>query len=240
MDQATASRLRQCGWLDFDTLWALDLPAVDEPNTDRGGWSSVSRLTVDGQPYFLKRQRDHLTRSLRAPFGEPTFAREWRNINRFQRCGIPALRAGYFAQRGRQAMLLTYALSDWQDLAHWQQRWPQLPEPVRSGVLAACGRLLQQLHQQGLVHGCCYPKHIFLRAQGDGLEACFIDLENARRALWGDHDRLRDLEPLLRRSAPAWGEGEAAQLLESYTPDPVTQLTWLQRIAGRSRRKAQR
>jgi len=30
----------------FEALWALELEAVDEPNTERGGYSTVSRLQV--------------------------------------------------------------------------------------------------------------------------------------------------------------------------------------------------
>ncbi len=34
----------------FDALWALQLDAVDEPNTERGGWSSVYRLDLGDPP----------------------------------------------------------------------------------------------------------------------------------------------------------------------------------------------
>lgn len=31
---------------DFESLWNIRLDAVDEPNTGRGGWSSVFRLDL--------------------------------------------------------------------------------------------------------------------------------------------------------------------------------------------------
>lgn len=85
--------LERHGLGTFDALWAKQLEAVDEPNTARGGWSSVFRLDLEGQGYYLKRQSNYLTRTLHAPFGEPSFAREFRNISRYRKLGIPALQA---------------------------------------------------------------------------------------------------------------------------------------------------
>jgi len=85
---ADLALLKRHGLDDFEALWALQLEAVDEPNTGRGGWSSVFRLELEGKGYYLKRQSDYLTRTLHRPFGEPTFAREFRNISRYQK--LPA------------------------------------------------------------------------------------------------------------------------------------------------------
>lgn len=87
--------LEQHSLASFDALWALKLEAVDEPNTERGGWSSVYRLDLGETAFYLKRQSNHLTRSVLHPFGEPTFAREFRNIQRYQRLAIPALQAAF-------------------------------------------------------------------------------------------------------------------------------------------------
>lgn len=167
----------------FDALWALQLDAVDEPNTERGGWSSVYRLDLGDSAYYLKRQSNHLTRSLRHPLGEPTFAREFRNIERYRALGIPALQAAFFAQQAvggeRQAILLTRALDGWQDLDTWLASWHDLAEERRRAILRAVGRLARQLHAAGQMHGCFYPKHVFLREGADGVfEACLIDLED--------------------------------------------------------------
>ena len=88
---ADLALLKRHGLDNFEALWALQLDAVDEPNTGRGGWSSVFRLELEGKGYYLKRQSDYLTRTLHRPFGEPTFAREFRNISRYQKLRIPAL-----------------------------------------------------------------------------------------------------------------------------------------------------
>ena len=83
--------LERNGLATFDALWAKQLDAVDEPNTSGDGWSSVYRLELEGQGYYLKRQSNYLTRTLHRPFGEPSFAREFRNISLYRKLGIPAL-----------------------------------------------------------------------------------------------------------------------------------------------------
>ncbi|MCY1380810.1 Lipopolysaccharide kinase (Kdo/WaaP) family protein [compost metagenome] len=65
------------------------------------------------------------------------------------------------------------------------------------------------------MHGCFYPKHVFLREAGGCFEACLIDLEKTRPLLLGRRDRVKDLEALVRR-ADAWGEAEVRELLAGY------------------------
>lgn len=235
--------LEQHGLASFEALWALRLEAVDEPNTERGGWSSVYRLELGDSAFYLKRQSNHLRRSLRQPFGEPTFAREFRNIRRYGELGIPALQAVFFAQRRtpgeRRAVLLTRALDGWQDLEQWLARWPELDAVRRAGILQACGELARCLHQAGQVHGCFYPKHIFLREGAKGFAAQLIDLEKTRPLLLGRRDRIKDLEPLLRR-ASAWGEAEMRKLLAAYLGGEVGLERWFARLGARRLHKESR
>lgn len=235
--------LERHGLADFDALWALTLEAVDEPNTERGGWSSVYRLDLGEAAYYLKRQSNHLTRSLLQPFGEPTFAREFRNIQRYRKLGIPALQAAFFAERRvpgeRRAVLLTRALDGWLDLDHWLAGWGALPQTERQAILEACGELAQRLHQAGQMHGCFYPKHIFLRHAGEAFQAQLIDLEKTRPLLFGMRDRVKDLEPLLRRAA-IWSEADIRRLLGAYLPDQAELESWWQRLGARRRHKEAR
>ena len=224
----------------FEALWALQLEAVDEPNTERGGWSSVYRLELDGAAFYLKRQSNHLTRSLLHPFGEPTFAREFRNIQAYHRLGIPALQAVFFAERclpgEHRAILLTRALDGWRDLDDWLQGWSTVPAATRQAILRACGELARQLHGAGQMHGCFYPKHIFLKAHGAGFAAQLIDLEKTRPLLFGRRDRIKDLEPLLRR-ASAWSEADVRELLAAYLGAAGDVEDWSQQLGARRRRK---
>jgi hypothetical protein len=234
------------GFTSFETLWALPLAAVDEPNVGRGGWSQVFRLDLGDQGFYLKRQADYLTRSVRHPLGEPTVAREFRNIRRYHQLAVPALEASYFAERhdaGQwQAMLLTRALDGWSELGAWLAQWPVLTRERRAALLQACGELARKLHGAGLVHGCFYPKHIFLQPKGEGFEARLIDLEKTRRAWFGQRDRVRDLEPLLRR-ATAWSEADIRGFLATYLQTPATgpQVTaWMGQLLVRRRHKETR
>ncbi|WP_020193131.1 lipopolysaccharide kinase InaA family protein, partial [Pseudomonas putida] len=129
---ADLALLKRHGLDNFEALWALQLDAVDEPNTGRGGWSSVFRLELEGKGYYLKRQSDYLTRTLHRPFGEPTFAREFRNISRYQKLRIPALQAVFYGERKQggkhRAILMTRALDEWADLDSLLAQWPRLGE----------------------------------------------------------------------------------------------------------------
>ena len=231
--------LERHGLGTFDALWARQLEAVDEPNTVRGGWSSVFRLDLEGHGFYLKRQSNYQMRTLHAPFGEPSFAREFRNISRYEKLGIPALKAAFFGQRkvdGEvRAVLLTRALDGWNDLDSLLERWSELSDAQHSAILKACGQLARRLHGARQVHGCFYPKHIFLQATGDGYMAQLIDLEKTRPLLFGHRDRVKDLEPLTRR-ASQWTDAQLRELLASYLDQPQDSSlidSWLTRLTAR-------
>jgi hypothetical protein len=238
--------LERHGLGNFDALWARQLDAVDEPNTVRGGWSSVFRLDLEGHGFYLKRQSNYQMHTLHAPFGEPSFAREFRNISRYEKLGIPALEAAFFGERkvdGEvRAVLLTRALDGWDDLDSLLQRWPELSAAQQSAILKACGELARCLHGARQVHGCFYPKHIFLQATGNGYLAQLIDLEKTRPLLFGARDRVKDLEPLTRR-APEWNEAQLRELLAAYLDQPRDSVlinSWLTRLTARRSHKEAR
>ncbi|WP_397450233.1 lipopolysaccharide kinase InaA family protein [Pseudomonas sp. NA-150] len=235
--------LERHGLADFESLWDVQMNAVDEPNTGRGGWSSVFRLELEGSGFYLKRQSNYLTRTLHRPFGEPSFSREFRNISRYLTLGIPALQAVYYGERNvdgdLRAILMTRALDSWTDLDSLLQQWPTLTAHQRLAILQACGQLARTLHAAGQVHGCFYPKHIFLRSRSGAYVAQLIGLEKTRPALFGWRDRVKDLEPLLRR-APQWGEAEVRELLATYTQASVDSGlvdSWWRRLDKRSQHK---
>lgn len=238
--QADRPTLERHGLASFDALWSVQLTAVDEPNVERGGWSSVFRLELDDSAFYLKRQSNHLTRTLAHPFGEPTFAREFRNIRRYARLGVPALQASFFGQRKidgeRRAILLTRALDGWTDLDSWLKRWPELNESGRQAIIGAVGVLARTLHQAGQMHGCFYPKHIFLREQDGHWQTCLIDLEKTRPLLLGWRDRIKDLEPLVRR-ASCIGDQGVRHLLSVYLDDPHLVEPWLLQLQRRREAK---
>ncbi|WP_314915408.1 lipopolysaccharide kinase InaA family protein [Pseudomonas helleri] len=238
--------LERNGLADFDALWNLQLDAVDEPNTSRGGWSTVFRMDLEGQGFYLKRQSNYLTRTLHSPLGEPSFAREFRNIQRYQQLGIPALEAVFFGERKvageRRAILMTRALDGWNDLDSVLELWPQLTRAQQQAILRTCGQLARQLHAARQVHGCFYPKHIFLQADGEGYRAQLIDLEKTRPLLLGQRDRVKDIEPLLRR-AQVWNADDVRTLLAAYLEQPVESGlvdAWFERLNVRRSHKESR
>ena len=238
--------LERNGLADFDALWAVQLDAVDEPNTSGGGWSSVFRMDLEGQGFYLKRQSNYLTRTLHSPLGEPSFAREFRNIERYKTLGIPALEAVFFGERKvpgeRRAILMTRALDGWNDLDSLLEQWPQLTAGQQQAILQACGQLARRLHAVRQVHGCFYPKHIFLQPDGAAYRAQLIDLEKTRPLLLGQRDRVKDIEPLLRR-AHAWTEADVRALLAAYLEQPADSGlvdAWYQRLNVRRSHKETR
>lgn len=244
--EADRAVLEQHGLAGFDALWALKLEAVDEPNVERGGWSSVYRLDLGERAYYLKRQSNYLTYTLARPFGEPTFSREFRNIQRYQRMQIPALQAAFFAERRvpgeRRAILLTHALDGWDDLYTLFQRWDELTLAHRQVLILAVGKLARRLHAAGQLHGCFYPKHIFLRGDEQGCEACLIDLEKTRPLLPGRRDRVKDLETLIRRADP-WSRDDVLGFIAAYLDAPVDNAIvaeWSTQLTRRLRDKGAR
>ena len=221
---ADRALLERNGLADFDALWAVQLEAVDEPNTSGGGWSSVFRMDLEGQGFYLKRQSNYLTRTLHSPLGEPSIAREFRNIQRYRQMGIPALEAVFFGERKvpgeRRAILMTRALDGWNDLDSLLEQWSQLSDEQQQAIFQACGQLARRLHGVRQVHGCFYPKHIFLQPDGAGYRAQLIDLEKTRPLLLGQRDRVKDIEPLLRR-AHVWTEADVRALLAAYLDQPA-------------------
>jgi len=238
--EAHAPILASAGLDDFEALWSLSLPPVDSANQRGSGSSFVCRLQLGDRGYYLKRQQGYLTHSLRHPFGESLCAREWRNIQRFERLRIAALTAAFFGRRGlgskQRALLLTKALDDFSDLTAYLALWQNMPTAKREAIVCCCGELAKNLHGSGQKHGCLYPKHIFLRQNESGWQSCLIDLEKARPLLPLQRDRISDLEPLLRR-AEQWADEEQRLFLRSYLPEGEALEPWLDRLSARRQRK---
>jgi hypothetical protein len=211
--------LQKHGLDSFAALWNVPLTAVDEPNVKDDGWSRVFRLELEGIGFYLKRQSNYFTRSLQHPLGEPTLAREFRNIMRYQRLGIPSLQAAFYGESKvdgkHHAVLLTHALDDWGDLLGVLTDWPQMTAEVRQAIILACAKLIGHLHASGLRHGCLYPKHLFLRLQNGSWKGCLIDLEKTRRLWLSWRDQVRDLEAFLRNVA-VWDDAEQELFLKLY------------------------
>lgn len=213
----------------FERLWAHEAGWFEAPNERRGGWSGVSRIaltTADGRRVggFLKRQENHLCKTVRHPLrGEPTFAREFRNILRFKENGVPSLEPIYYAQRvvsGKlRAILLTEELEGFLPLsvAQWQPGSERLSSKIeKQGLFIAVASLMRAMHAANFQQNCCYPKHLFVKkTEQKGYEARVIDLEKVK---WQPIQRnaiLRDLYTLYRHSA-SWPITDQMRFFKMY------------------------
>ncbi|MCF7201651.1 lipopolysaccharide kinase InaA family protein [Pseudomonas oligotrophica] len=212
----------------FDRWWDAAGEWVEEPNQRRDGESGVLRLrrADAGQPLlYCKRQRGHLYRSLRHPFGRPTALREYAALRAFERLGIRVPRMVYCAARkqdGRwQALLVTEALEGFVSLEDWYRGEARAVhgEALQRGMLRSLAQTLARLHRAGWQHGCLYPKHLFVRVRGQGREArveiALLDLEKSRRRLLRQRASRRDLSQL-RRHTPAMPASDWALFEAEY------------------------
>ncbi len=218
--------LKHADMNSFEKLWALELTPVEEPNFCRGGWSSVCRLALidensEEQIFYIKRQVNHLSRSVNKPFGEPTFAREFRNIKTYQERGVDALEAVYYSERQQsgstseqQAILITRSLEGYSPLGDYLSRWSEIVVEERNDIIKTVANLIARLHRAKLTHNCLYPKHVYLNLALTPA-ARFIDLEKTRRQWLRKRECVSDLTALLRRCEP-FSSSEKEALIAHY------------------------
>lgn len=209
----------------FDLWWQREGPWVEPPNQRRGGESGVqilAPLTADGPPLYSKRQKGHIYRTLLHPFGRPTVLRERLASRALARLGIKVPNLVYCDARRRQgqwfALLVTEALVDFVSLDRWYAEGfaDACPAAQRAEVLRQIGRMIARLHGAHWQHGCCYPKHVFVRTDAGGaVEVALIDLEKCRRVLRIAHATRIDFGQLSgpRSNIPA---ADIAQIRAAY------------------------
>lgn len=177
---------------DFEQWWSTQGEWVEPPNRRRDGESGVQRLpNRQGGVLYCKRQIGHLYRSVWHPFGRPTVLRERDALQAFSRLGVRVPTIAYCGTQRQarqwQALLITEALEDFVSLEQWYADGldQHYGTSVHARVLSAIGETLSRYHRARWQHGCCYPKHIFIRVEGEGarVEIALLDLEKSRRRL---------------------------------------------------------
>lgn len=174
-------------------------------------------------PFFLKKQENHTFRFWYRPWKkELTFLREYLNILKFVKLGIPTQELVYFGETvvagNRRAILLTRELSGYHSLQHWVERWEEHgwpSESERKRIASSLGRAVHKLHRHRWVHRCLYPKHIFVKIEEGEVDVRFIDLEKARQRSFHHSGMLGDLGSLYRRSR-AWPLRERVLFFREY------------------------
>lgn len=202
------------GVVDFESLWGLELPPLDVANETRGGISTVALLALPTAGHgrgrlIIKRQRNHQSRTWRHPLqGVPTLQKEFRNIRRFDRCGLATVVPVYFAQRhdggGSRAMLITEYLEGYQSFDTCLEAWTDTSDPPSGGrqaILRQVAELIARMHRAGFQHNCLYPKHLFVNTRLTCPDVRLIDLEKAGWSVCARRRMTRDLAAFFRRSA---------------------------------------
>ena len=197
---------------DFDAWWNAPGSWVEEPNQRRNGWSGMMRTPIDGITYYVKKQNNHLYRSLRHPFGWPTTAREYQNILRLQKLGLTVPKPVFHQMRrtaqGFEGLLVTEELTGFVSLD--QQRTLCLEQ--REILAGAVGKTIGAMHRAGFQHSCLYDKHIMVRWTDEKPEIALIDLEKLHTA-W--RAAAHDLDQL-KRHQRLWNDNAWALLLASH------------------------
>ena len=211
--QSSSELLRPYGTDYFEGLWNHPSPWIEEPNYRRGGWSSVSRITLPnnadrtGQIAYLKRHENHTYRALHTFLSKaPTLEREFNNLRALEELGFTVPQPVYFGRRvheGKlQAILLLKELPRFQSLSVYVKQCQDKGAKVSDAVIRAVAQETVRLHDCGWAHRCLYLKHVYVRESDDGsVDVALIDLESARKRLWMvERQRLRDLGSFYRRS----------------------------------------
>lgn len=195
---------------DFAYWWSAPGEWVEPPNERRNGWSGMMRVPDGDRVLYVKRQRNHLCRTWRHPFGWPTASREWLYLHRLRELGVSAPAPVFHEVRrtpeGVEAVLVT------EELVGYSALDDQLDlDPDRRIVLAnEIGHMLGRLHGARLQHSSLYGKHIMVCWDGDRPYTALIDLEKMRPRLTRRLAAGHDLEQLARRQQVLKGEDWAA------------------------------
>lgn len=200
---------------DFASWWAAPGAWVEEPNQRRSGWSGMMRARFGERTYYVKKQCNHLCRTLGHPFGWPTVSREYANIRCLQSLGItvpqPVFHGSRRTAEGYEGLLVTEELASFTDLAAQDQRSPA----EKSRLAAAVGQMLGRMHRHNLQHSCLYDKHIMVRWQDGQPMVALIDLEKLRRTWLPGKAARHDLEQLARHQK-IWSDADWALLVEAH------------------------
>jgi len=220
-----------------DKIWALKADWFEEPNHRRGGWSGVSRielkLPLGGTVgIFLKRQEDHVSRSLSHPFkGRATFAREYEVITAFKQHKVPSLDVvffGHWQEHGHQrAVLMTEELAAYSPLSspEYQNGGKFFStEQQKKQLFVKLAELMRSMHRHKFQHNCFYPKHVFARSLDNGdVELRVIDLEKVKQLVSRKRAQFRDLSTLLRHSH-GWTFEDKLAFFSVYCGEEVLRL----------------
>lgn len=246
--EGAEAALARAGLGTFDAIWDLDVGHVEEPNVRRGGWSGVSRITLpyaDGPcSVFLKRQADHVTRTVRHPIsGEPTLHREFTRLLQFAHLDIPAPTALHYAhakEAGEWRAMLLVGEVPGRPLTSWLDEYATASRAARAAVMDAVADLCRRMWSHRYEHRSLYAKHIFLDDSTSPLTASIIDLEKTRQRFFHPTFHVRDLDALNRRTPHVSRPDRLRFLLKAVAAErvnPAVRAVWARLVERAARRR---
>lgn len=192
----------------FESWWNVPGSWVEEPNLRRGGKSGVLRYEDTlGQTLYVKRQENHIYRSLLFPFGQQTIRREYAAYKAFNKIGIRTPELVYYGQSGDKAILVTKELKGFISFEQWLNNLDNsnTSEITLFAVLKGIAQTLSRMHTYRFQHNCVYPNHIFINLNDinenkEDIEIALIDLEKSRRRFTAKQATLHDLSQMKRHT----------------------------------------
>ncbi len=206
---------------DFDAIWSREIAWFEPPNQRRGGFSGVGKLllqTGDGKnlTFFVKKQQDHGRKSWRHPIsGEPTFRREFYNLNFLQQHHINAPKVVYYSENAtaRQAILISEDLTDFVPVDTID--FDNLTQNQQHSLVQKVALEVKRFHNAGMMHRALYPKHIFVKSAQTLPEIALIDLEKARFSPLAWYRAYFDLAAFSRHAVD-WDDKTKLLFIKSY------------------------
>ncbi|MFO7667027.1 MAG: lipopolysaccharide kinase InaA family protein [Desulfobacterales bacterium] len=209
----------------FEELWKIKSDFIENPNYRRGGWSGIILHGIqlqNGQPLkiVIKRQENHTFRSFLHPLrGAPTLFREYNNICRLEKYGIPTLKPLYYGERRAggniRAVLVIRFLEEYRNL---DEVFKEAGENEVSGlnyIIDAVAGMTAKVHSRRLQHSCLYGKHVFVKTEKEAPpDVRLIDLEKMHYGLSRFSVAIHDLSSLFRHSR--WSEEVWNLFIQSY------------------------
>ena len=204
-----------CTPMNFDEWWTVPGEWVEEPNQRRSGWSGMMTARFGDTLYYIKKQSNHLYRSLRHPFGMPTTSREFANILSLSVLGIqvpePVFHGSRQGTEGFEGLLVTRELVGFKAIAEAAT----LSADEKRQLAIATGETIGRMHRASLQHSCLYDKHVMYRWQDGKAEIALIDLEKLRRPYLPWRAAQHDLDQLYRHQT-IWDNSDWQRLLAAH------------------------
>lgn len=240
--------LTRHGLNTFESFWNLPRHFVEDLNVRRKGWSGVTRHTiVDGGArrfsMFVKLQENHTYCSPAHLFRwRPTFYRDFLNIRRLERIGVPTVEQVFYGERmdgdKLQAVLAIVALDGYREINSIFKD-SSLGAPVRQAILHRIAETVWLMHCHRLQHNGLSGKHVMIKlGEGDAFDMRILDLEKMRRSWSWLRTAVCDLEKFIRYT-PTLTTAEHTEIVHHYarqlTPAHRAKLVWMinERIARR-------